>query len=168
MSIGKAAADILGGLRVASPSSAPSRATVYCLVKRFSSGHSTVKVVRGKFKPPTVTDDKTVDFLKELVDGDPRVTIRYIAEYLGLHSGSVWHILRHKLGYRKVCVQWVLQIKILHDDAPAHRSHVLQEYLQEENIQTLPHHPYSYVLSPWNFFLFPHLKKCSGGRRFNS
>ena len=43
----------------------------------------------GKFKPPTVTDDKTVDLVKELVDEDLQVAIRYIAESVGLSSGSV-------------------------------------------------------------------------------
>ena len=57
---------------------------------------------RGKSKPPTETDDKTVDLVKELVDEDPQVSIRYIAESLGLSLGCVWHVLRHKLGYRKV------------------------------------------------------------------
>ena len=108
--LGKSAADILGDLRAASPSSAPSDATVYRWVKRFSSGNSTVEDGRGKFKPPTVTDDKTVDLVKELVDEDPRVTIRYIAESLGLSSGRVCKILRHKLGYRKVCARWVPHI----------------------------------------------------------
>ena len=67
--------------------------------------YQTTLDVKGKFKPPTETDDKTVDLVKELVDEDPQVTIRYIAESLGLSSGSVWHILRHKLGYRKVCAR---------------------------------------------------------------
>ena len=56
-------------------------------------------------------------------------------------------------------------IKILHDNAPAHRSHVVQEYLQEENIQTLPHPPYSPDLAPCDFFLFP--QKCLARRRFH-
>ena len=107
VSLGKSAAEILGNLRAASPSSAPSSAIVYCWVKHFSSGNSTVEDSRGKFKPPT---DKTVDLVKELVDEDPRVAIRYIAESLRLSSGSVWHILRHKLGYRKVCARWVPHI----------------------------------------------------------
>ena len=33
----------------------------------------------GKFKPPTETDEKTVDLMKELVDEDPRAIIPYIA-----------------------------------------------------------------------------------------
>ena len=33
----------------------------------------------GKFKPPTETDEKIVDLMKELVGEDPRVIISYIA-----------------------------------------------------------------------------------------
>ena len=39
-------------------------------------------------------------------------------------------------------------LHILHDNAPAHRSAVVIEYLEEHNIKTLPHPAYSPDLSP--------------------
>ena len=47
---------------------------------------------------------------------------------------------------------------ILHDNAPAHRSAVVIEYLEEHNIKTLPHPAYSPDLSPCDFWLNPYIK----------
>ena len=55
-------------------------------------------------------------------------------------------------------------IKLLHDNAPAHKSKLVQEYLSKENTQTLPHtlsNPR--VLHHVIFFLFPHLQKSLSG-----
>ena len=54
-------------------------------------------------------------------------------------------------------------IKLLHDNAPAHKSKLVQEYLSKENIQTLPHPPYSPDLAPCDFVLFPLSKKGMSG-----
>ena len=59
-------------------------------------------------------------------------------------------------------------IKPFHDNASAHKQcmHV-QEYLADENMETLPHPSYSLELSPFDFSLFPHLKKCLSGAWFS-
>ena len=48
-------------------------------------------------------------------------------------------------------------IKSLHDNAPAHKSTTLQEYLKESMLDVLDHPPYSPDLSPCDFWLFPRL-----------
>ena len=60
------------------------------------------------------------------------------------------------------------RIKLLHDNAPAHKSHLVQEYLAKENAETLPHPAYSLDLAPYDLFLFPHLKKYLARRSFKS
>ena len=57
-------------------------------------------------------------------------------------------------------------LNILHDNAPAHRSAVVTEYLEEHNIKTLPHPAYSPDLSPCDFWLNPYIKAYLRGRRF--
>ena len=293
MALDKSAADIYSDLMAASPSSAPSFATVCRSARHFSNGHSTIKDNRGKFKASPVSTDETVARVKELVDADPRISCEYIASELGLSSATAFRILKHKLCYKKVCSRWVphvltpenkrlrvaycrqlLQvygegkpkrldnivtgdetwvyfyeplrkqqtkawvpkdgnppemprrdrsekkvlytvfynttgivfqkpreqnksitgryyrdvvladlkrfyetarpasgmrgIKLLHDNAPAHKAKLVQEYLEAENIETLPHPPYSPDLAPCDFFLFPHLKRCLAGRRFSN
>ena len=59
-------------------------------------------------------------------------------------------------------------IKLLHDNAPAHKSATVQEYLKESGLDVLDHHPYIPDLSPWDFWLFPRLKEMLAGHRFKS
>ena len=57
-------------------------------------------------------------------------------------------------------------IKLLHDNAPAHRSATVQEYLKESGLDVLDHPPYGPDLSPCGFWLFPRLKEMLAGHRF--
>ena len=59
-------------------------------------------------------------------------------------------------------------IKLLHDNAPAHKSTTVQEYLKESGLDVLDHPPYSPDLSPCDFWLFPRLKEMQVGHRFES
>ena len=59
-------------------------------------------------------------------------------------------------------------IKLLHDNAPAHKSTTVQEYLKESGLDVLDHPPYSPDLSPCDFWLFPRLKQMLTGHRFES
>lgn len=59
-------------------------------------------------------------------------------------------------------------LKLLHDNAPAHKSVTVREYLKESGLDVLEHPPYSPDLSPCDFWLFPKLKEMLAGRRFES
>ena len=59
-------------------------------------------------------------------------------------------------------------IKLLHDNAPAHKSATVQEYLKESGLDVIDHPPYSPDLSPCDFWLFPRLKEMLAGHRFES
>ena len=59
-------------------------------------------------------------------------------------------------------------IKLLHDNAPAHESATVQEYLKESGLDVLDHPPYSPDLSPCDFWLFLRLKEMMAGHRFES
>ena len=67
---------------------------------------------------------------------------------------------RPKTGIRNIC--------LIHDNAPAHKSKIVQDYLRLESIKQLPHPPYSPDLSPCDCFFFPRLKKMLSGRRYGS
>ena len=62
----------------------------------------------------------------------------------------------------------VRSIKLLHDNAPTHKSVTVQEYLKESGLDVLDHPPYSPDLSPCDFWLFPRLKEMLTGHRFES
>ena len=59
-------------------------------------------------------------------------------------------------------------IKLLHNNAPAHKSATVQEYLKESALDVLDHPPNSPDLSPCDFWLFPRLKEMLAGHRFES
>ncbi|KAG5308728.1 MOS1T transposase, partial [Pseudoatta argentina] len=57
---------------------------------------------------------------------------------------------------------WLLH----HDNAPAHTSLLVREFLAKNNTLMMPQPPYSPDLAPCNFFLFPKLKRSMKGRRY--
>ena len=59
-------------------------------------------------------------------------------------------------------------IKLLHDNAPAHKSAMVQEYLKESGLDVLDHPPYWPDLSPCDLWLFPRLKEMLAGHHFDS
>ena len=59
-------------------------------------------------------------------------------------------------------------VLLLHDDAPIHKSNVVQRTDSKSQFEELNHPPYSPDLAPCDYFLFSHLKKDLRGRRFES
>jgi len=57
---------------------------------------------------------------------------------------------------------WMLH----HDNAPAHVSLLICEFLAKQDMIVVPQPPYSPDLAPADFFLFPKLKSTLKGRRF--
>jgi len=59
---------------------------------------------------------------------------------------------------------WILH----HDNAPAHTSHLVQQFLAKHGTAQLQQPPYSPDLKPCDFFLFPRLKKVLKGYRLEA
>ena len=59
---------------------------------------------------------------------------------------------------------WILH----HDNAPAHTSHFVQQFLAKHVNAQLQQPPYAPDLAPCDFFLFPRLKKVLKGHRFEA
>ncbi|UYV61239.1 hypothetical protein LAZ67_1004007 [Cordylochernes scorpioides] len=57
---------------------------------------------------------------------------------------------------------WLLH----HDNAPAHTSLLVRDFLPKNNTLMMPQPPYSPDLAPCDFFLFPKLKRPMKGRRY--
>jgi len=55
-----------------------------------------------------------------------------------------------------------------HDNAPAHTSLLVREFLAKNNTVMMPQPPYSPDLAPCDFFFFPKIKRTLKGRRFAS
>lgn len=59
-------------------------------------------------------------------------------------------------------------VRLLHDNAPAHKAAIVTDFLKSEKVTVLPHPPYSPDLAPCDYFLFPRLKNHLSGKRYNS
>ena len=59
---------------------------------------------------------------------------------------------------------WILH----HDNAPAHTSHLVQQFLAKHGTAHLQQPPYTSDLAPCDFFLFPRLKKVLKGHRLEA
>ena len=58
------------------------------------------------------------------------------------------------------------RIMFLHDNASAHKTGAVTQYLSENRIATLPHPAYSQDLAPCDFWLFPKLKELLAGNKY--
>ena len=62
----------------------------------------------------------------------------------------------------------LVNVRLLHDNAPAHTSSLVTQYLKPERVTMLPIPPYSPDLAPCDFYLFPKLKNFLSGRKYRS
>jgi len=56
----------------------------------------------------------------------------------------------------------------VHDNAPAHRSHVGQAAILESGFEEMHHPPYSPKLAPSDYHLLPNLKQHLRGQRYST
>jgi len=70
---------------------------------------------------------------------------------------------------RKRLEAWTNKTWMLHhDNAPAHASLLIREFLAKQETIVVPQPPYSPDLAPADFFLFPNLKSTLKGRLFQT
>jgi hypothetical protein len=55
---------------------------------------------------------------------------------------------------------------LFHDNAPAHRSVLVKDFLLKNNVSTMERLPHFPDLTAADFYLFPWMKSASKGRRF--
>ncbi|GBM83864.1 hypothetical protein AVEN_12045-1 [Araneus ventricosus] len=75
------------------------RCTIFRWCQRYEAGRVNIK--------DNVTNSATISAVDELIRHNRRITTREIAAKLSISKGNVHHIIHKKLGYDKVCAQWV-------------------------------------------------------------
>lgn len=93
----------------------------------------------------------------EFLPSGSTVTTKY---YLGVMKRPC-ELIRRNLWENN---SWFLH----YDNAPAHISLLVREFLSKNSINVIPQTPYSPDLVPSDYFLFPKLKLLLQGRRFES
>ena len=92
---------------------------------------------------------------------DRRVTVRELAEEVGISTGSLHSILTEDLAMRRVSAKFMTTHQI-------NSSQLIQIFLAKRNITVVQQAPYSPDMVPCDFWLFLHLKMYLKGTRFES
>ncbi|KAG5326444.1 MOS1T transposase, partial [Acromyrmex heyeri] len=155
-------ADAFRMLTVAYGEATLDRSNVYRWYKMFSEGREDVNDEERAGRPSTSTTDENIDEVKKIVLANRRITVREVAEDLNISIGSCHSIFTNDLGNLWKNKNWLLH----YDNAPAHTSLLVREFLSKNNTLMMPQPPYSPDLAPCDFFLFPKLKRPMKGRRY--
>jgi len=84
--------------------------TVFKWVQRFREGREDPKDDARSGCPSTSSGNENIDCVRSLVLSDRRLTVRKIAEELGLGKSSIHTILMEHLEMKKVCAKIVLKL----------------------------------------------------------
>ncbi|KFD49145.1 hypothetical protein M514_09969 [Trichuris suis] len=124
---------IIESLQQVYGSSAPSKSVVYDWIRRFKEGREATEDDRRARRPATATSEGIVALVRNLVEGDRRITIRRIARMAGISLHSAFGTLHETLGLRKLSAQWFQ--KALREEQLVRRVNLSRELLTkiEEN-----------------------------------
>jgi len=151
-------------LRTACGDTVLSSAQVLRWHKAFKDGRESVEDEQHAGHPSASRTENNVTHVKAILDRNRRLSVRLMAEEIGLTKTDVHRIIMEDLHMRKIANTWFLH----HDNAPRHTSFAVREFLAQHNITTLPHPPYSPDLAPCDFFLFPKLNPHLKGHHFGT
>ena len=96
-----------------------SRARVFEWHRRFTKGEEDVENKPRSGRPSSSKTDENVEAVRQAVRGDRRLSVRMIAEQVGIDRQTVWQIITEELRMRKICAKMVP--KLLSDDQKARR-----------------------------------------------
>ncbi|GBM85844.1 hypothetical protein AVEN_37491-1 [Araneus ventricosus] len=83
------------------------RCTIFRWCQRYGAGCANIKDLPRPGQEHVVTNSATISAVDELIRQNRRITRREIPVELPISKGTVYHIIHKKLGYDKVCAQWV-------------------------------------------------------------
>ncbi|GBM01414.1 hypothetical protein AVEN_236232-1, partial [Araneus ventricosus] len=87
------------------------RCTIYQWCQRYEEERINIKVLPRPGQAHVVTNSATISTVNDLMLQNRRITTHEIAVELSISKGTVHHIIHKKLGYGKVCAQWVPSVR---------------------------------------------------------
>ena len=106
-----------------------SRMQIFEWHKRFEKGCEDVEDDPKTGRSSTTRTDENIIRVKQLVRSHRRLTARMISDELSLNRESVWTILLHNLGMRKMCAKMLP--KILSEDQKQNRVKFYEDILEK-------------------------------------
>ncbi|GBL91204.1 hypothetical protein AVEN_195100-1 [Araneus ventricosus] len=83
------------------------RCTIFLWCRRYEAGRLNIKDFPRPGQAHVVINSATISAVDELIRQNRRITTREIAVELSISTGTVRHIIQKRLGYGKICAQWV-------------------------------------------------------------
>lgn len=108
-----------------------SRTQCYEWFLRFKSGRQSIEDDPRPGRPSTSTDEFHVRKINDLVCANSRLTVREIAEDVGISVGSCQEILTEKLNMHRVAAKFLP--RLMTDEQKAHRVDVCRQLLEQSN-----------------------------------
>ena len=114
--------------------SAPSYRTVVNWMTEFKNPERAFEDAPRMGRPSAITTQENIKAVERIVMRDRQVSVRRLAEELGILKTIIHEIMDNQLGMKKVCTQWIL--KLLTPIQRANRVDCCQELLQESEVNT--------------------------------
>lgn len=111
--------------------SAMKKTSVYEWYKRFQDGREDVEDDERSGRPNTSIIDENVKKVEKMVMNDRRITIREVADEVGISIGSCHNIFSNVLGMKRVAAKFIP--KLLNFDQKNNRMNIAQELLNDVN-----------------------------------
>ena len=99
--------EIIQALPTVYKDGAPKKTCVYKWIERFRDGREPVEDDKGRGRPATSKNNKKINFVRNLVKKDRRLTVYQIAETVGISVRSAHSILHDDLCLSKLSARWV-------------------------------------------------------------
>ena len=99
--------EIIQALQTVYKDDAPKKTCVYKCIERFRDGRAAVEDDESRGRPTTSKNNEKIDFVRNLVKEDGRLTIYQIAETVGISVGSAHLILHDDLCLSKLSARGV-------------------------------------------------------------
>jgi hypothetical protein len=80
---------------------------VYTWAREFKGGRERVENESHCRRPRSSLTDDNISAIRELIEGDRRLTIADISSEIGISYGSVQSVITDNLGFKKISARWV-------------------------------------------------------------
>ncbi|XP_026316211.1 histone-lysine N-methyltransferase SETMAR-like [Hyposmocoma kahamanoa] len=80
---------------------------VYTWAREFRDGRERVENESHRRRPRSSLTDENISAVRELIEGDRRLTVQEISSEIGISYGSVQSAITDHLGFRKISARWV-------------------------------------------------------------